>query len=98
MRPLSSASLIMLNAVLSAKKKIIIKISEIEIPKLDQSSLVCELMSCLSLILKQGCMDSNLAAMRAIHPSTMLFRYTIGVLPINCTGKRRMINASSMAE
>lgn len=38
----------------------------------------------LSLTLEQGCIISSLAAIRATQPSTMLFRYTIGVLPISC--------------
>lgn len=36
-------------------------------------------------------MLSSLAATRATHPSTTLFRYTKGVLPINC-GSKPQIN------
>lgn len=43
----------------------------------------------LSLTLEHGSIISSLAAMRATHPSTILFRYTNGVLPINCTTKCR---------
>ena len=38
----------------------------------------------LSLTLEHGSIVSNLAAIRAKQPSAILFRYTIGVLPINC--------------
>ena len=44
---------------------------------------------CLSLTLEQGSMVSSLAAIRATQPSTTLFRYTIGVLPINFISQRR---------
>ena len=43
----------------------------------------------LSLTLEQGSIISSLAAMRATQPSTTLFRYTNGVLPINFTIKIR---------
>lgn len=37
----------------------------------------------LSLTLRQGSIDSSLAATFATQPSVTLLRYTIGVLPIN---------------
>jgi len=37
------------------------------------------------LTLQQDCKYSSLAAIRATHPSVMLFRYNNGVFPINFT-------------
>uniref|UniRef100_A0A0A9BT85 Uncharacterized protein n=1 Tax=Arundo donax TaxID=35708 RepID=A0A0A9BT85_ARUDO len=51
----------------------------------------------MSLMLKDGCRNSSLAAMRAPHPSATLFRYTIGVLPISWEAESLILSPGKMA-
>jgi len=51
----------------------------------EQSLTLAFLLTC-PLTLQQGSIISSLATMSATQPSTTLFRYTIGVLPMSCRG------------
>jgi hypothetical protein len=48
----------------------------------------------LSLTLEHGSIDSSFTAMRALHPSTTLFKYTNGVFPINYNSFIKLVHTS----
>ena len=50
--------------------------------------------SYLSLTLRQGSIDSSFAAILATQPCVTLFRYTIGVLPINYIYQKKFTHIS----